>query len=209
MSTTKSWLKFAVLAAGALLFAGPSLGQTPPVRSTGTPGTGSTAEPPLATGTIKDPAQAAAELVNRGIGQAVSEWTHQGIHGQELAERIHRLRALVNQNLEERAREAREGRPRDDRDHDRDGHDRKDDKEKKPKHSGKGDRDGDDDSPGHQGQDKDKHAGKDKDQHAGDVPGNPNPRPDQRRLFPTPPGGSGNVPGGGRFGRLFGGGRRR
>ncbi len=39
--------------------------------------------------------------LNQGIGQIVSGWTHQGIHGQELAERIHQLLATRHEQHRE------------------------------------------------------------------------------------------------------------
>ncbi len=63
--------------------------------------------------------------LTQGLGQIVSGWTHQGIHGTELAERIHRLQATrfdqredlreKMRNLREDQKESQFGRPGDDR----------------------------------------------------------------------------------------------
>ncbi len=115
-------------------------GDDRPLSPTGSLGAGARLAPPVdGPGAPGTPVNAP---LSRGLGQIVSGWTHDGIHGEELAERIHRLQRQRAEEREERLR-APDRQPRSDRD-DR-FRDRDDDRNRdRDRDDGRRDRDRDD-----------------------------------------------------------------
>src|SRR5947209_8563788 len=55
-------------------------------------------------GPLATPGMPSASPFTNGLGQAVSGWTHQGIHGPELSERVHWLQGMRADEMSERMR---------------------------------------------------------------------------------------------------------
>src|SRR5438128_1646319 len=102
--STIGWLRAIALVPFGLLLGCPALGQQPANNSAGNissfapnPGTPAALQPSTLNGRMQDPLPAQGAF-SRGLGQIVSGWTHQGIVGRPLAERIHELQQERQQN---------------------------------------------------------------------------------------------------------------